>query len=71
MFLVTGVYFACFFLGYLFFEFDKFWRAEQPRDIMEFNRIKTKFQKKIVHKLKDKRTVLQCNFATPGGSIES
>ncbi|KAH7985416.1 hypothetical protein HPB49_026431 [Dermacentor silvarum] len=29
---------------YVFFEFDKFWLAEKPADIMEFNRIRDKFE---------------------------
>jgi len=44
--------------GYLFVEFDKFWFDERPRDIMEFNRVKTKFQKQVIHKLKNKSTIL-------------
>ncbi|KAK2171171.1 hypothetical protein NP493_1096g01016 [Ridgeia piscesae] len=43
---------------YLFVEFDKFWFDERPRDIMEFNRVKTKFQKQVIHKLKNKSTIL-------------
>ena len=28
---------------YLFYEFDKFWFAEKPADIMQFNVVKDKF----------------------------
>ena len=28
---------------YLFYEFDKFWRAEKPADIMQFNIVKDDF----------------------------
>ncbi|CAH1777094.1 unnamed protein product [Owenia fusiformis] len=47
---------------YLFFEFDKFWFSEKPRDIMEFNRIKEKFQRKILTQLKNKSTTLHSGF---------
>ncbi len=53
--------------GYLLYEFDKFWFAEKPRDIMEFNRIKSKYQKHMVHLLKNKDTVLKCNFDVKTG----
>ena len=48
--------------GYLMFEFDKFWLAEKPKDIMEFNRVKNKFQKKIIHMLKDRTVSLRGSF---------
>ena len=48
--------------GYLLYEFDKFWFEEKPRDIMEFNRVKNKYQKRLLTMLKDKNTVLRCNF---------
>ena len=51
--------------GYLFVEFDKFWFDERPRDIMEFNRVKTKFQKQLIRKLKNKSTVLCVNKSNP------
>ena len=59
--------FGFLFLGYLFYEFDKFWFAEKPRDIMEFNRIKGKYQKYIIHLLKHKDTALRCNFDVKHG----
>jgi len=46
-------------------EFDKFWISEKPRDIMEFNRIKEKFQKKMTHRLKDRKAVLSTNLNSP------
>ncbi|CAL4076382.1 unnamed protein product, partial [Meganyctiphanes norvegica] len=50
------------FFCYLFFEFDTLWRREQPKDIMEFNRIRDKFDKNMKAKLKDPTTFLKCTF---------
>lgn len=50
------------FPGYLFYEFDKFWLAEKPRDIMEFNRIRTKFEENIRKKLKNPKEKLKLSF---------
>lgn len=47
---------------YLLYEFDKFWFAESPPSIMEFNHYKEKFQKQIVTLLKDKNTMLRLKF---------
>ncbi|XP_070553832.1 ELMO domain-containing protein 2-like [Ptychodera flava] len=47
---------------YLLFEFDKFWFKEKPRDVMEFSRIREKFQKKITKMLKDQHQVLEGCF---------
>jgi len=50
------------FFCYLFFEFDTLWRHERPRDIMEFNRIRDKFEKNMKVKMKDPTTFLKCTF---------
>lgn len=47
---------------YLLYEFDKFWHAEKP-NIMEFNRVKNKFQKRITMLLKSKTAQLTGKFA--------
>lgn len=52
------------FSAYLLYHFGRFWFAEKPRDIMEFNRIKDKFQKSMVVKLNNKSTRLTCSFTT-------
>ena len=61
---VVRITLLCCIAGYLLYEFDKFWFAEKPRDIMEFNRVKEKYRKKIVHSMKDKRAFLSTNFVT-------
>ncbi|GFY66081.1 ELMO domain-containing protein 1 [Trichonephila inaurata madagascariensis] len=47
---------------YLFYEFDKFWLSEKPRDIMEFSRIRAKFQTKILKHLENPKTQLKLSF---------
>lgn len=47
---------------YLMYEFDKFWFTEKPRDIMQFNPVKEKFQKQLIQRLKDKSTTLSHSF---------
>lgn len=47
---------------YLFYEFDKFWLAEKPRDIMEFSRIRAKFEESILKKLEKCKTKLRLTF---------
>ncbi|XP_072040378.1 ELMO domain-containing protein 2-like [Amphiura filiformis] len=49
--------------SYLFFEFDKFWVAEKPRDVMDFSRIRDKFQEQLTVKLQDMDTVLETDFS--------
>lgn len=44
------------FYSYLFIEFDKFWLECEPRDIMEFNRIRDIFQNNIRSQLEDPKT---------------
>lgn len=34
-------------VGYLAYEFDKFWLEEEPESIMEFNRYREKFHDKV------------------------
>ncbi|XP_067663128.1 ELMO domain-containing protein 2-like [Haliotis asinina] len=48
----------------LFYDFIQFWFKEKPRDIMEFGRLRDKFQKLIVRQLKDKQFVLKAKFQT-------
>ncbi|XP_013380634.1 ELMO domain-containing protein 2 isoform X1 [Lingula anatina] len=48
---------------YLFHEFDKFWLAEKPH-IMEFNKVKAKFAKRIVMHLKDRNATLSMKCVT-------
>ncbi|RXG58132.1 ELMO domain-containing protein 1 [Armadillidium vulgare] len=50
------------FFCYLFFEFDVLWRHEKPKDIMEFNHVKSKFEKNIRAKLKDPMALFKCHF---------
>ena len=52
------------FSGVLFHEFDKFWISENPRDIMEFNNVKQKFQRKLIRSLRDKKACLKGSFVS-------
>lgn len=47
--------------SYLFVEFDKFWLAEKPRDIMEFNRIRDLFENNVRSILADSSATLKIN----------
>lgn len=47
---------------YVFYEFDTFWFSEKPKDIMEFGKIREKYRKKLVSRLKEKDTVLTAEF---------
>ncbi|KAL4230242.1 ELMO domain-containing protein 1 [Mactra antiquata] len=47
---------------YVFWDFDTFWYSEKPKDIMEFGRIREKYRKKLVSRLKEKSTVLEGEF---------
>ncbi|XP_022656973.1 ELMO domain-containing protein 2-like isoform X2 [Varroa jacobsoni] len=51
---------------YVFVEFDRLWLAEKPRDIMEFGRIRDKFEEQLVERLKREDCVL--NMA---GTVET
>jgi len=50
------------FYCYLFIEFDKFWLECEPRDIMEFNRIRDLFENNIRSQLEDTRTLFKVNI---------
>jgi len=50
------------FYSYLFIEFDKFWLECQPKDIMEFNRIRDLFENNIRTQLEDTRTCFKVNI---------
>lgn len=43
---------------YLFFEFDKFWLSNEPRDIMEFSRLQDLFNLLMIEKLTKNETIL-------------
>ncbi|XP_022100304.1 ELMO domain-containing protein 2-like [Acanthaster planci] len=49
---------------HIFFNFDTFWLAEKPRDIMEFSRVRDKYEEKLRCDLRRTTTVLKCNFVT-------
>ena len=48
--------------SYLFVEFDKFWLAEKPRDVMEFNRIRDLFENQIRTMLADRNCHFKINI---------
>lgn len=48
--------------GYLMQQFHGFWVQEDPSDIMEFNRVRAKFHRSILRKLKDVDTALCPHF---------
>jgi len=45
--------------SYAVMEFDALWRAERPRDIMEFSRVRDLFEAGLRDKLRDPRVVLR------------
>ncbi|KAB5548950.1 hypothetical protein PHYPO_G00061570 [Pangasianodon hypophthalmus] len=47
---------------YLMQEFHRFWIEEDPCDIMEFNRVRTKFQKRVLKQLKNPDMALCPHF---------
>ncbi|KAK4829604.1 hypothetical protein QYF61_005704 [Mycteria americana] len=49
--------------GYLMHEFHKFWIEEDPLDIMEFNRVREKFHKRILKQLQNPEMALCPHFA--------
>lgn len=55
--------------GYLMHEFHKFWIEEDPIDIMEFNRVREKFRKRIVKQLQNPDMALCPHFAASEGLI--
>lgn len=50
------------FYCFLFFEFDKLWMTEKPPTIMEFSRIRDKFEKDIRSQLADPSCLFKLNF---------
>ncbi|ELW64213.1 ELMO domain-containing protein 1 [Tupaia chinensis] len=54
---------------YLMHEFHKFWIEEDPMDIMEFNRVREKFRKRIVKQLQNPDMALCPHFAASEGLI--
>ncbi|KAJ7320145.1 hypothetical protein JRQ81_019656 [Phrynocephalus forsythii] len=48
---------------YLMHEFHKFWIEEDPLDIMEFNRVREKFHKRIIKQLQNPEMTLCPHFA--------
>lgn len=50
------------FYCHLFFAFDEMWRQEKPKDIMEFSRIRDKFEAQVKLKLKNPLAFFKCNF---------
>ncbi|XP_076319473.1 ELMO domain-containing protein 2 [Tachypleus tridentatus] len=48
---------------YIFHKFDSFWLAEKPRDIMEFNHIRSKFEEHVIRGLSNPLTLLKLNMA--------
>jgi hypothetical protein len=47
---------------YLFVEFDKFWLAEKPRDVMEFNRIRDLFENNVRTLLTERNAHFKINI---------
>ncbi|XP_070282086.1 ELMO domain-containing protein 1 isoform X1 [Myotis yumanensis] len=54
---------------YLMHEFHKFWIEEDPMDIMEFNRVREKFRKRIIKQLQNPDMALCPHFAASEGLI--
>lgn len=50
-------------------EFHKFWIEEDPMDIMEFNRVREKFRKRIIKQLQNPEMALCPHFAASEGLI--
>nr|CAG4649558.1 EOG090X0AMT [Scapholeberis mucronata]SVE93786.1 EOG090X0AMT [Scapholeberis mucronata] len=50
------------FYCYLFVEFDKYWMAEKPSTIMEFERIRAQFEKNIRKLLSNRNCLLKLNI---------
>ncbi|CAG2104667.1 unnamed protein product [Medioppia subpectinata] len=44
---------------YLFVAFDKLWLESRPQSVMEFSLIRDKFEKQLIEKLADNKTVLK------------
>ncbi|XP_068240527.1 ELMO domain-containing protein 2 isoform X1 [Palaemon carinicauda] len=50
------------FYCYLFYTFDELWRQEKPKDMMEFSRVRDKFEYRVKQKLQDPTAYFKCNF---------
>ena len=50
------------FYCYLFYKFDELWRQEKPKDIMEFNRVRDKFETKVRLSLQELSMICKCDF---------
>ncbi|XP_064122116.1 ELMO domain-containing protein 2-like isoform X2 [Macrobrachium nipponense] len=50
------------FYCYLFYTFDELWRHEKPKDMMEFSRVRDKFENQVKQKLQDPTAYFKCNF---------
>lgn len=48
----------CIVLGYLMYEFNRFWFKEKPASIMEFNYYREQFHKRVKELLLDHNSVL-------------
>lgn len=47
---------------YVFYDFDTFWFSEKPKDIMEFGKVREKYRKRLVARLKQKDVLLTAEF---------
>ncbi|XP_061408181.1 ELMO domain-containing protein 1-like [Lethenteron reissneri] len=54
---------------YLFHEFDAFWLKEEPRDIMEFNRVRELFRQQVQDQLSSDEAVLVPRFDSTPASV--
>lgn len=50
------------FFCYLFFSFDELWRQEKPKDMMEFSRVRDKFESQVKQKLQNPSAFFKCTF---------
>ncbi|XP_071445021.1 ELMO domain-containing protein 2 [Hetaerina americana] len=48
--------------SYLFFEFDKFWINEKPKNVMQFSIVRDKYEKNLKERLLDPNGILKLNF---------
>ena len=55
---------GCGCIVYLFYEFDKFWFAEKPVDIMQFNIVKDKFVAVVAQHLRTQTAQLKLDFTS-------
>lgn len=52
---------------FVFHEFDKFWFSENPKDIMEFGKVREKYRRKLVWEMKGQSRVLMGAFQQEKG----